>query len=81
MTMYTKSIRVQKVFKTTRLDEITGETNVARKEKKFKCGRKGNPFQGPKLGSCLTLGNELSEETHVLAKKEMYLLGQFISEC
>ena len=44
MTMYTKGIRVQKVFKTTRLDEITGETNVARKEKKFKCGRKGSPF-------------------------------------
>ena len=30
------------------------------------CWRKGDPFQGPKLGSCLTLGNELSEETHVL---------------
>ena len=28
------------------------------------CSRKGDPFQGPKLGSCLTLGNELSEETH-----------------
>ena len=26
--------------------------------------RKGDPFQGPKLGSCLTLRNELSEETH-----------------
>ena len=26
--------------------------------------RKGDPFQGPKLGSCLTLGKELSEETH-----------------
>ena len=29
-----------------------------------KCCRKGDPFQGLKLGSCLTLGNELSEETH-----------------
>ena len=29
-----------------------------------KCCRKGDPFQGPKLGSCLTLGNALSEETH-----------------
>ena len=29
------------------------------------CCRKRDPFQGPKLGSCLTLGNELSEETHV----------------
>ena len=33
------------------------------------CCRKRDPFQGPKLGSCLTLGNELSEETHVLTKK------------
>ena len=29
----------------------------------YNCCRKGDPFQGPKLGSCLTLGNELSE-TH-----------------
>ena len=27
------------------------------------CCRKGDPFQGPKLGSCLTLRKELSEET------------------
>ena len=26
------------------------------------------PLPAPKLGSCLTLGNELSEETHVLTK-------------
>ena len=39
------------------------------------CCRKGNPFQGPKLGSCLTIGNELSEETHVLTKQEI-LLGK-----
>ena len=32
-----------------------------------------NPFQGPKLGSCLTLGNELSKETHVLTKQEIFL--------
>ena len=37
--------------------------------------RKGEHFQGPKLGSCLTLGNELSEETHVLTKEET-LLGK-----
>ena len=30
----------------------------------WNCSRKGDPFQGPKLGSCLTLGNEWSEETH-----------------
>ena len=39
------------------------------------CCRKGDPFQGPKLGSCLTLGNELSKETHVLTKPEI-LLGK-----
>ena len=39
------------------------------------CCRKGDPFQGLKLGSCLTLGNELSEETHVLTKQEI-LLGK-----
>ena len=26
---------------------------------------RGTPFQGPNLGSCLTLGNELSKEPHV----------------
>ena len=39
------------------------------------CCRQGDPFQGPKLGSCLALGNELSEETHVLTKQEI-LLGK-----
>ena len=39
------------------------------------CCRKADPFQGPKLGSCLTLGNELSEETHLLTKQEI-LLGK-----
>ena len=39
------------------------------------CCRKGDPFQGPKLGSCLTVGNELSEETHVLTEQEI-LLGK-----
>ena len=28
---------------------------------------------GPKSGSCLTLGNELSEETHTLTKQEIFL--------
>ena len=37
--------------------------------------QEGSPFQGPKLGSCLTLGNELSKETHVLTKQEI-LLGK-----
>ena len=35
------------------------------------CCRKADPFQGPKLGSCLTLGNELSKKTHVLTKQEI----------
>ena len=35
------------------------------------CCRKGDLFQGPKLGSCLTLENELSKETHVLTKQEI----------
>ena len=39
------------------------------------CCRKEDPFHGPKLGSCLTLGNELSKETHVLIKQEI-LLGK-----
>ena len=40
-----------------------------------KCCRKGDSFQGPKVGSYLTLGNELSEETHVLTRQEI-LLGK-----
>ena len=39
------------------------------------CCRKGDSFQGSKLGSRLTLGNELSKETHVLTKQEI-LLGK-----
>ena len=37
--------------------------------------QEGGPFWGPKLGSRLTLGNELFEETHVLTKQET-LLGK-----
>ena len=39
------------------------------------CCRKADPFQGPKRGSCLTLGNKLPKETHVLTKQEI-LLGK-----
>ena len=39
------------------------------------CCRKADPFQGPKLSFCLTLGNELSEGTHVPTKQEI-LLGK-----
>ena len=38
-----------------------------------------SPFQVLKLGSCLTLGNELSKETHVLTKQEI-LLGKGTQE-
>ena len=40
----------------------------------FYC-RKGNPFQGPTVGSCLPLGIELSKETYVLTEQEI-LLGK-----
>ena len=39
------------------------------------CCRKGDPFQGPRVSSCLMLRNELSAETHVLTKQEI-LLGK-----
>ena len=42
---------------------------------RWPCCRKGDPFQGPKMDSGLTLGNELSEETHMLTKQEI-LLGK-----
>ena len=35
--------------------------------------QEGGPLPGPETGSCLTLGNELSEETHVLTKQEILL--------
>ena len=35
--------------------------------------QEGGTLPGPKLGSCLTLRNELSEETHVLTKQEILL--------
>ena len=39
------------------------------------CCRKGDPFLGLKLGSSLILGNEFSEETHLLTRQEI-LLGK-----
>ena len=32
--------------------------------------QEGDPFQGLRVASCLTLGSELTEETHVLTKLE-----------
>ena len=40
----------------TLISQTTGSWTL----KQWFCCRKGDPFQGPKLGSCLTLGNELS---------------------
>ena len=37
--------------------------------------QEGGPLPGPETGPCLTLGSELSEETHVLTKQEI-LLGK-----
>ena len=45
-------------------------TNISKLEISWLCCRKGDIFQGPKLGSCLTLRIELSKETHVLTKRD-----------
>ena len=34
------------------------------------CYRKGDPFQGLRVGSRLTLQNKLSKETHMLTKQQ-----------
>ena len=41
------------------------------------CYRKGDPSQSPRVGFCVTLGNTLSKETHVLTKEET-LLGRTV---
>ena len=51
------------------------EHSTTRAPEQSFCCRKGDPFQGPKLSSYLTLRNELSEETRVLTKQEI-LLGK-----
>ena len=48
---------------------------VGENVKWYSCCRKGDPFQGPKMSSCLTHGDKLSKETHVLTKQEI-LLGR-----
>ena len=44
-------------------------------ERSSNCCRKGDPFQGPTVGPCQTLRNELSKATKVLTKQET-LLGR-----
>ena len=39
------------------------------------CCRKGDPFQDPRVSSCLTLGSELSKET-TLIDKARYFIGK-----
>ena len=39
------------------------------------CAGKGDPFRGLRMGSCLTLENELSEEIQVLTEQKT-LLGR-----
>ena len=34
-------------------------------------GQEGGPLPGPRVGPCLTMGSELSEETHMLTKREI----------
>jgi len=58
-------------------DYIQRAQNLFEKICTCRCCRKADPFQGLKLGSCLTLRNELSKETHVLTKQEI-LLGKGI---
>ena len=40
------------------------------------CCRKGDPFQDPRVDSCLTPGNELSEEMHMLTKQDFIGKGR-----
>ena len=42
--------------------------------------QEGGRLPGPKRGSCLTLGSELSKEMHVLTKRETLLGGEARSE-
>ena len=34
-------------------------------------GQEGGPLPGPRVGPCLTMGSELSEETHMLTEGEI----------
>ena len=62
-------------FKLSGWRRLFGVPWTGRRSNQSLCCRKGDPFRGSKLGSCLTLRNELSEETHVLTKQET-LLGK-----
>ena len=62
-------------FKLSGWRRLFGVPWTGRRSNQSLCCRKGDPLQGPKLSSCLTLRNELSEETHVLTKQDS-LLGK-----
>ena len=53
--------------------------NLSKLQETLKCCRKRDTSQGLRVGSCLTLRNELSKETHVLTKQEA-LLGKGAQE-
>ena len=53
------------------LDGITDSMNPGDSEGQVL--QEGGPLPGPKTGLLLTLRNELSEETHLLTKKEILL--------
>ena len=52
-----------------------GIAYTQKQKKKLNMLQAGGPFQGPRVDSYLTLGNELSEETYMLTKQET-LLGK-----
>ena len=46
----------------------------------YTCRRKRDPFQGLRVGSCLTRDNEFLEEIHVLTKQRLYWEGDLDGE-
>ena len=67
-----------KQVKSSSPGEIDPQSPCRQSVAKRDCCRKGDPVHGPKLGSCLTLRNELSEETHVLTKQEILGKGTWV---
>ena len=45
---------------------------------KIKLLQEGDPFQGLRVGSCLTVSNEESEESHELDKKTLLGRGAWV---
>ena len=49
------------------------DMNLSKLQEIVQYCRKRATSQGSRVGPCLALGNELSEETHVLRKQEIFL--------